>query len=266
VDCYTPNPSTLSHHQFTVTTEGSHRNVGRHLNSKALICIWTTNNRQEEEHRADQIQKWMDDLGWKHTVGQIWNEQHDGYLEGQSTYLIAASSQIIDRLPTQFDESNDGFHYLEQILDIGDGDIRDCFSYFAAINDDRKPSGSGAKIKTTLQICHSNEIRNIDIFDVNYIGPSLVSRSNSFGTNTFVIEAIDGITSHKVRPIWQHELLTAYGFKKETVQQLTEKDTKWKDNFNRLVETAPTQTWALILAALYAAELECATAETTHLY
>jgi hypothetical protein len=113
---------------------------GKALNSKAMICIWTTPNRTEEERQAAIVREWAEDIGWKTTIGQLKNEQHDGYLEGRSTYLIAADERIIKKLPKQFHESNDGYHYLEQILDIGDGIIKDCFSYFTATKEDRNPS------------------------------------------------------------------------------------------------------------------------------
>jgi hypothetical protein len=107
---------------------------GKHLNSKALMCLWTRTNKNVEEQQADQIKRWMRDIGWETKSGQIRNEQHDGYLEGRSACLIAANRQIVNRLPEQFEESNDGCHYLEQIVDLGDGIIVDCFSYFTAID------------------------------------------------------------------------------------------------------------------------------------
>ena len=105
------------------------------------------------------------------------NEQHDGYLEGRSTFLIASNRRIINRFPTQFDESNDGYHYLEQILDLGDGIITDCFSFFTATEEESKPSGSGAKIKTKLNGQDGDETKEICIFEINRVGPALVSQN-----------------------------------------------------------------------------------------
>ena len=135
-----------------------------------------------------------------------------------------------------------------------------------ATNEDRKPSSKGAIIKTTAKVQHGDGMEYINIFDINSIGPTLVSNRNSFGNNAFAVEATDGITSQKARPIRRHELLKAYGFEKAKVDELIGQETTWKDTFARLVETAPAQTWAPILAALYTAEVECATEETTKLY
>jgi hypothetical protein len=190
---------------------------GKARNSKAMICIWTTPNRKEEERQTAIVQEWAEDIGWKTTTGQLTNEQHDGYLEGRSTYLIAADERIIKKLPKQFHESNDGYHYLEQILDMGDGIIKDCFSYFTATKEDRKPSGTGARVKTQITVSHEGQEKNIDIFDRTSIGPTLVGKRHAFGTSAFAIEATDGITTQKARPIRKHELLAAFGFEPEHI-------------------------------------------------
>ncbi len=259
-------------HSFFHSTELQDRlketiTKGKALNCKALICLWTTVDKSIEERQATDVTKWMDDIGWKTTTGQIRNEQHDGYLEGRSTYLIAANREIINRLPEQFKESNDGYHYLEQILDLGDGIFKDCFSYFTTIDEDSKPSGSGSSIKTRLDVHHGDQTKDINIFDITRVGPALVSQRHSFGNHAFAIEATDGITTQKARPIRNHELLKAYGFEQEQVTELSgEEDTQWDATFNRLKEVAPVQSWEPLLAALYSVEVEEATAETARLY
>ena len=77
---------------------------------------------------------------------------------------------------------------------------------------------------------------------------------------------MDGITTQKARPIRKHELLKAYGFEPAQITELAGEDTKWDDTFDQLKETAPVHSWEPILAALYSAEVEEATAETTRLY
>jgi hypothetical protein len=127
--------------------------AGKALNSKAATCMWTTVDKQTKKQQASQISEWMTELGWKATTGQIRNEQQDGHLEGRSTFLIAANRRMINRLPELFQELNDGCHYLEQIMDLGNGIMTDCFSFFApAIDEDSKPSGSGANTKTKLDV------------------------------------------------------------------------------------------------------------------
>jgi hypothetical protein len=168
---------------------------GRELDCKAVICMWTTNDRKEEERQAEKVKEWTNDIGWKTVSGQLRNEEHDGYLEGCSTYLITAKARVINRLPRQYDESNDGYHYLEQILDVNNGTIEDCFTYFTAQTEERKQKGKGTKIKTKVNIQHKGQQKEIAVFDVASIGPAIVSGRHAMGSYAFAIEATDGITS-----------------------------------------------------------------------
>jgi hypothetical protein len=131
---------------------------GKTLNCKALTCLWTTVKKNTKEHQAVLMKARLNDVGWKTTSGKIRNEQHDGYIEDRSTYLIAANREIINRLPEQFAELNDGCHHLdEQTLDIGDGMFKDCFTSFATSNKDSKPSGTGASVKTKITVHHGDQ-------------------------------------------------------------------------------------------------------------
>ena len=145
---------------------------GKALNAKALVCMWTTSNPDMEDRQMRLVREWTEDMGWATTSGQIRNDQHDGYLEGRSTYLIAADKRVIDRIPKQFDESNDGYHHLEQILDTADGIFEDCFSFFTVKQVDRKPSGHGAKIKMTVIVNKDGINKEIDVIDVSGINPA----------------------------------------------------------------------------------------------
>ena len=94
----------------------------------------------------------------------------------------------------------------------------------------------------------------------------MVSQRYCFGPHAFATEATDGITTQKARPIRQHKLLKAYGFKAAQVKELIGKDTEWEQTFDWLKEVAPVQSWEPLLAALYSAKVEDATAETERLY
>jgi hypothetical protein len=89
------------------------------LQTISNICLWTTVDKQLQERQAEKMKGRMNNIGWKTASGQIRNKQHDGHLEGKSKCLIAANRQIVNRLPEQFAESNDGCHHFEQILDLG---------------------------------------------------------------------------------------------------------------------------------------------------
>jgi hypothetical protein len=66
---------------------------GKALCNKAMTCVWTTPDQREAERQAATVQEWAKDMGWKTASGKIKNEQHDGYLEGRSTCLVAAEER-----------------------------------------------------------------------------------------------------------------------------------------------------------------------------
>ena len=154
--------------------------------------------------------------------------------------MIASEEQGLTTLPKQFYESIEGDTYLKQILNMGDGILKDCFSYFTTENNDnRKPRSTGAHIRARITVTHKGQKMQIDIFDASTIGPSLVSKRHVFGTKAFVIEATDRVTTQKARPIRKQELPAAFGFERNLVTWLLGEETKWPKTFNRLQEIAP---------------------------
>ena len=158
-----------------------------------------TVNKQTEERQVELITEWTVELGWKTTTGQIRNEEHDGYFEGRSTYFIAANRRTVKRLPEQLYESNDRYHYLEQILDLGDRIFSNCF--FTSIHGDSIPSGTGANIRTKLNLHHGTQTQDLKTFDATRVCPALVSQQHCFGAHAFTIEATKGKTYMTTRII-----------------------------------------------------------------
>ncbi len=212
---------------------------GKALNSKALACMWTTLNRKEEEQQAATVKTWAKDLGWKTTSGQIITQQHDGCLEGRSTYLIAATERVIDKLPTQFHELNDGCHYLEQTLDVGDGAIKACFTYFTAMNEERKPSGTGAKVKTRIVVRYEGREKELQAFDATSIGPTLTGKKHAFGSNAFAIEATDGITTQKSQTNAEARTISSVRVRKPTSQKLARRRHGVEGNIRSISRNSP---------------------------
>jgi hypothetical protein len=169
----------LTHQLFLSSTSQEHLkqviNTGKALNSEALTCIWTTTDKKTEERQAATVKEWTEAIGWDTEVGQIRNAQHDRHPEGRSTFLIAADKRTIDKLSKEFEETDDGFHHLEQILDLADGNVKDSFSHFTATDEDREPSGNGSVMKTPAKIKHSDTMKDINAFDITNIGPALAS-------------------------------------------------------------------------------------------
>ena len=151
-------------------------------------------------------------------------------------------------------------------MDLSDGIITDCFSFFTAIDQDSKPSGSGANIKAKLKVRDGNEKKEICIFDITRVGLALISKWYCFGSHAFAVGATDGITTQKARQIRPHKLLKANGFKEAQIKELTRQETEWKQTFDRLKEVALVQSWEPLIAVLYSAEVEEVTADTERLY
>ena len=79
---------------------------------------------------------------------------------------------------------------------MGDGILKDCFSYFTAENNDnRKPRSTGAHIKARITVTHEGQKKAINVFDASTIGPSLVSKRHAFRTNAFAIKGTDRVTT-----------------------------------------------------------------------
>jgi hypothetical protein len=193
---------------------------GKALNCKALPCLWTTVEKNAKEHQAALMKEWLSNIGWKTTPGQIQNKQRDGCIEGRSACLIAANRETVNRLPEHFADSNDGCCCLEQILDVGDGTSKDCFTFFATCNADSKPtsnadskpSSMGASIESTLTAHHGNQKKDIS-FRCYESQPSIGEPAALFCA--FAVEVTCGITAQKARPARNHELLKACGFEEE---------------------------------------------------
>jgi hypothetical protein len=168
------------------------------LNSKAMTCIWMTPDQKEEEWQAATVQQWAKDIGWKTTSRRTKNAQHNGHVRGRSMSLFAAKERGIKRLPQHFSKLNDGHHCFERILDVGDGTIKDCISYFGVTTEDRKPSRAGAKVKTKTTVRHDKGRENeINVFDMASISPTLADKQRAFATNAFATETTDVITAKK---------------------------------------------------------------------
>jgi hypothetical protein len=95
----------------------------------------------------------------------------------------------------------------------------------------------------------------VHIFKADHPGPSLIRKQHLSDEKAFAIEATDGITRQKARPIQNHELLAAMGFAN---RDLTSKEHNWKQVFKRLTDTVPRHTWEPLFASLFITETQLA--------
>ena len=90
------------------------------------------------------------------------------------------------------------------MLDVGGRITQDCFSHFTGTKEAQKPSGTGAKIKMPITVCHEGREKEIDtaVDAAASIGPtSAGKRPAAFETSTLATEAADGITAGKALQI-----------------------------------------------------------------
>jgi hypothetical protein len=249
-------------HQSTLLTQAL--KLGKHHGGKAAILLWTTTNREDETRQARNLAAIIRTLGWTTTIGEIRNEDHAGYLEGRSTYLIAGPNETINRINNATtSKANDSHNRLDDILDDSDGIFEDCFRYHERMEtaDEKTKTNTSAQIKTTLRVqTHPDDpiMHTVQIFDAQHPGPSLINRRHAIGEKAFAIEATDGITRQKARPIRNHELLAAMGFDTNTTRELTDKKHQWTQVFDRITDTAPRHTWEPLLATLFLTETQIA--------
>jgi hypothetical protein len=197
----------------------------------------------------------------KTKIGSIQNEDHDGYLEANTTYLITAPEATIDQIGPKEFQPKETYNTLDDILDEGDGIFTDCFRWQQKTETEEattttSPKSRRAREATKLEIIDKAGItRTTSIFDTTRPGPNLADRKHAIGSKAFAIEAMDGITTQKARPIRNHELLTALGYADTEVATLTDpNEIKWTEVFDRLSNTAPRHTFDPLIPALYAAE------------
>jgi hypothetical protein len=106
-----------------------------------------------------------------------------------------------------------------------------------------------AQVKGRINIAPYEEEEEVHkVYDITYPIPNLATRYQT------MIEATNGVTHQKSRPIRRHELITALGHEKHQ-HDWTGHD-KWTETYNRLSRTTPRQTWERIVTTLHSLELE----------
>jgi hypothetical protein len=174
------------------------------LDTRAMIMLWPNSNSPQNRTQQDQLQTFAESINWKCKVGIINNEEHGGLITTASYYLLAAPTHIIDIIGEKRFETNDGPAGLAEVLDSNDGIFSDCFRWQQKAQDAKDiPTGPFQSRARTFLHVHDGEGQphTVPIFDRERPGPNLSIRTNCIGSKAFAIEATDGITSQKARPI-----------------------------------------------------------------
>jgi hypothetical protein len=108
------------------------------MGSHTMIAVWT-NERNDDSAQAQTLERDLEqrgwttregiDEGWRTKIGSIRNENHDGYLEAHTTYLITAPKETIDQIGPKEFQPEETHNNLGDILDEGDGIFTDCFQW-----------------------------------------------------------------------------------------------------------------------------------------
>jgi hypothetical protein len=232
--------------------------TGKEQGAKAAIILWTTTDPKTERHHARELQTLAAELGWDTKTGTLRNEEQGGHIEGRSTYLIAAPTEVITALGTEEFGTLESTGTIQDILDDDNNIFTDYFRWHEQTDEELKPSNTRqdkAAVRTKLNIIDSQgKTKTVPIFDTDRPGPNILTREHEIGGKVFCIEARDGIVSQAARPLRNHELLRAIGYEDKDVRELTKISTPWDPIIQRLRDTVPRQSLEHICAALFHTE------------
>jgi hypothetical protein len=111
-------------------------------------------------------------------------------------------------------------------MDEDNNIFTDYFRWHEATDEELKqstPQPYKASIRTKLNVINSQgTTKNIAVFDNDRPGPNITNIQHEIGGKAFCVKAGDGIISWAARPLRNHELLRAIGFKDNDVKELTQ--------------------------------------------
>jgi hypothetical protein len=219
----------------------------KRTNTRAIIVAWT--NSKIAGADVTRVQTAAKQAKWGTYVRQIQNTKAGGHIEANTTFMIIASDGIIQHLEACRQTDDDDPSPMEDILEVNDGIFRDCNKYQSAMSDELKQQGTRyyAQIKGRININPQGaKDGNRNVYDITYPLPTLQHRTE------IMIEATNGVTHQKTRPLRRRELFRAIGV---PATDIMGEEHTWQRVYQRLRHTTPRQTWERILATLWATEL-----------
>ena len=217
------------------------------------IMVMNTNSRNKDEysetiHAVDEL---TDTWQWECMQNTLSNTQLGGVLEAETNYWIYAPTAVITAMgATPKEDFGEAPRAMEDVLQKGDYVYDDCIPYVRKseqpqIKTETKKGCYFAVEKGSIQYWDDEDqgkVKVEPVYDVSYPFPNLRK-----GT-TFLVEAVDGVTSQRTRRVRQQELLEAVGFEKEKVDP--EWKQQWSETAERLQTTTPMETATQLLAAV----------------
>ena len=228
------------------------------LGATAIIIAYCNTANREELTHAEELQNLAKTIEWTIYKGQLKKTKADGYVEANTHYFILSRKDITDAWKTSKAMDDDEPDAMEAILDINDGIFEDCNRYQVNVDNERKQPGNNyyAQIKGRINIApYDEEDRIHAVYHIHYPIPNLAM------SDDIMVEATNGVTHQKSRPLRKHETLTALGHTGK-VHEWTGHE-NWQVTYERLQTVTPRHTWERIIATLHALEMETTTNETT---
>jgi hypothetical protein len=122
----------------------------KELGSKGIVLLWNSSEDTARTRHIEHIADELTDDQWQTKTGVIRNEEHEGYIEATSYYLMAAPRKTIERLGKSEFTATETQARMEDILDEGDGMLTDCFVWqrTAEYKENQIDKTHGARSKT----------------------------------------------------------------------------------------------------------------------
>jgi hypothetical protein len=230
----------------------------KQLGATATIVAYCNAQKGGTMKRHRELQELAESLDWDIYEGQLKNTHAGGSVEANTQYFVLSNTDIITEWKASAQTDTDPPEPMEAILDVNDGIFEDCNRYQVKTRDELKQQCSSyfAQVKGKINIAPYDEACRIcKVYDIKYPLPNLAEDNN------IMIEAMNGMTHQKSRPLWRHETLAAIGH----LQRLHEWTSyeHWTKTYDRLKKTTPRQSWERIFATLHSLELN-RTADRQH--
>jgi hypothetical protein len=222
------------------------------LGALATVVAYCNDKVTESDNITKELTQLATDLEeWSVYNGNVKNTTAGGYVEASTSYFALAPASIIRKWEESAEMDEDTAESMETILDSNDGIFEDCNRYQEKVQEDLKMIGSSyfAQVKGRKNIAaYGEEPKVYPVYDITYPAPNFAT------TKDIMIEATNGVTHQKSRPLRRHETLAAIGHQ-ERIHEWTG-HRRWNQTYKRLGHTTPRHTWERIVTALHSFEIE----------
>jgi hypothetical protein len=224
--------------------------AGSKLGALATVVAYCNDKVTKTDDITKELTQLATDLEWSVYNGNMKNTTIGGYVEANTSYFALAPNSIIKKWKASAEMDEDTAESMETILYSNDGIFEDCNRYQEKVQEELKMMGSSyfAQVKGRINIAaYGEEPKVYPFYDITYPAPNLAT------TKDIMIEATNGVTHQKSRPLRRHETRLAAIGHQERMHEWTG-HRHWKQTYERLGHTTPRHTWEHIVTALHSFE------------